>query len=286
VTEEADASSDEESQSESEEAEPVASIPDWLSEAAPDDAETAPEPAAWLAEASIEEEVSEEVEVVGTFDEPMAEAEANSDDFAWSMGEPVAEADDTMDWSAGDESDELGQSDDEALEFDADPAHSTFGWIDEADEEQLVAEGPDEDFDEFDEDLLADEMGMERTHAAADSPPPADNAPDWLNAMVPGLDLDYEATEDDEPLDTGYDERPARREQPEMTEQMDEQSRDFDWLVEMVDEESRPLTPITDMPDVPRQRRFVFTRQPAWLRIPTESDNSDDDDFELPEWLQ
>jgi hypothetical protein len=43
---------------------------------------------------------------------------------------------------------------------------------------------------------------------------------------------------------------------------------------------------ITDF-DQPQstQRRFVFSRQPAWLRTPTET-VADDDDFELPEWLQ
>jgi hypothetical protein len=182
-----------------------------------------------------------------------------------------------------DESEEFSLSDEAALEYDADPAHSTFGWLDEADEAEPVAEESDEFVEMIDEDLSFDEMGVEKTLAAADSPPPADNAPDWLNAMVPGLDLDYEATEDDEPLDTGYAESPARREQQE---QPDEQSRDYDWLVEMVDEETGSMTPIRDVTDMPRQRRFVFTRQPAWLRVPTESDDSDDDDFELPEWLQ
>src|SRR6185369_13475965 len=35
------------------------------------------------------------------------------------------------------------------------------------------------------------------------SPAPASNAPDWLNAMVPGLDVDYDAPED-EPVETEY----------------------------------------------------------------------------------
>src|SRR5262249_55697545 len=35
------------------------------------------------------------------------------------------------------------------------------------------------------------------------APAPASNAPDWLNAMVPGLDVDYDAPED-EPVETEF----------------------------------------------------------------------------------
>jgi hypothetical protein len=56
----------------------------------------------------------------------------------------------------------------------------------------------------------------------------------------------------------------------------------------IVDEETGPFVPITEMPQ-PTNRRFVFSRKPAWLRRlidrqPRATDQ--DDDFELPEWLQ
>jgi hypothetical protein len=60
----------------------------------------------------------------------------------------------------------------------------------------------------------------ERELARAPSPPPAENAPDWVNAMVPGLDIDYEATED-APIEQYYieprvhaDDRTARIDKP------------------------------------------------------------------------
>ena len=65
-------------------------------------------------------------------------------------------------------------------------------------------------------------------------------------------------------------------------------SRNYDWLVDIVDEETGPIQAITDF-DAPRpaRRRFVFSRQPAWLRASAETGQADDDDdFELPEWLQ
>jgi hypothetical protein len=101
--------------------------------------------------------------------------------------------------------------------------------------------------------------------------------------MVPGLDLDYEATADDEPVESSYVQSPVRREMPGAS---GEGKRNYDWLVEIVDEETGPMQAITDF-DQPQstQRRFVFSRQPAWLRTPTET-VADDDDFELPEWLQ
>ena len=145
-----------------------------------------------------------------------------------------------------------------------------------------------------DEDYFAsqpdyDDVSMEQALAAAPAPPPAENAPDWLNAMVPGLDLDYEATEEDAPLESSYIESgAAHRVQAQVPgEQEGEPARNFDWLVEIVDEETSQFTPIKD--EAPEPKRFTFSRQPAWLRVPTEhedTDESEQDDFELPDWLQ
>lgn len=102
---------------------------------------------------------------------------------------------------------------------------------------------------------------------------PAQNAPDWLNSMVPGLDLDFEAEEDAEdaaPEPTVAPVTPTRR-------------KDFDWLETIVTEETQqraapaaPPPPPPSLPAVPaapaaqgvgeRMRRFVFKDLPSWMR--------------------
>ena len=126
-----------------------------------------------------------------------------------------------------------------------------------------------------------DDAELERLYAAAHRPPPADNAPEWLNNMVPGLELDY-AAEEDEPLESAYTER-----------RLAAAGGDFDWLNRIVDEETGSMLAIgaAAAAGLPRQPRFVFTREPAWLRRPAsrpdaEPADSSDDDFELPDWLR
>jgi hypothetical protein len=102
---------------------------------------------------------------------------------------------------------------------------------------------------------------------------PAQNAPDWLNSMVPGLDLDFEAEEDVEeatPAATTTSASPTRR-------------KDFEWLETIVTEETQqratpaaPPPPPPSLPDVPtapaaqgvgeRMRRFIFKDVPTWMR--------------------
>jgi hypothetical protein len=143
----------------------------------------------------------------------------------------------------------------------------------------------EDEFTEQYEPVATDELESEQSLAAAAAPPPADNAPDWLNAMVPGLDLDYGAQDDDEPVETAYLEAPVvHRAQTEIPDA----PQDINWLVDIVDEETGPFVPITEMPQ-PTRRRFTFSRKPAWLRMLTErlpKAKDQDDDFELPEWLQ
>ncbi len=103
----------------------------------------------------------------------------------------------------------------------------------------------------------------------------ADNAPDWLNAMVPGLDVDYAPTESPDAE----------------TPQVDEASpREFAWLNNMVDEEMAEAA----------ASAFNFTKTPAWLdrlippaqpAAPQPDEDfpdwvSDDDEADLPEWLR
>ena len=88
-----------------------------------------------------------------------------------------------------------------------------------------------------------------------------------------GLDLDYEATR--RRRAAGYWlHRSTSTAGTAGRSTIGKDSRDYDWLVEMVDEETGSMAPITDLTDLPRQPRFVFTRQPAWLRVPTEAEDT------------
>ena len=108
--------------------------------------------------------------------------------------------------------------------------------------------------------------------------------------MVPGLDVDYDAPED-EPIEESYVEEPADSAEKIAPIQ---NKREFDWLMNIVEEETQQVRAI---PDSGKQRRFVFSRQPAWLRQPTETNekssstptatqDDDFDDVDLPPWLQ
>jgi len=284
------------SEDEALEAEPAAETPDWLGEIAPtaEAEEVQAEPVIgsdfeWLSSDSDEEAESEEsLETADSIPEWLANAAPDT-------AIESIEEDSSSDWAA-----EPAQVDFGKTRYLAEPGESEFGWLDgeESADESAVSEGEIESAYESEPESAYAELSpydqqamfgsieddeIERAMASANAPPPAENAPDWLNAMVPGLDLDYEATED-EPLDAAYLE--AKKEE--------QKSRDFDWLVRIVDEETGPIQPIREMvAEAAPRRHFVFKRQPAWLRTPTERQDGEqttsrasDDDFELPDWLQ
>ncbi|MCS7071228.1 MAG: hypothetical protein NZM00_06965, partial [Anaerolinea sp.] len=107
---------------------------------------------------------------------------------------------------------------------------------------------------------------------------PADNAPDWLNAMVPGLDVDYSAVED-APIETafiddvdsaiGFDDTISTGAEAPATEFTPvSPAPGYGWLVDLVEEESQQLVPVESVPaaTAPPRRRFVFTRRPLWYK--------------------
>ncbi|MEQ8675731.1 MAG: tetratricopeptide repeat protein [Aggregatilineales bacterium] len=169
------------------------------------------------------------------------------------------------------------------------------------------------DYDTIDEDRFIDES--DEIDAL-----PADNAPDWLNTMVPGLDIDFEAAED-APIETEFadDLTAHRRAQVAMTGG-NRTENDMEWLTDIVDEETSqpPTLPGTDYlpdddrmadvedefdlePEPQQKRRFVFSRPPLWLRRRSQAqdvqeveENPDTFDFDdeldeigedLPPWL-
>jgi hypothetical protein len=180
---------------------------------------------------------------------------------------------------------------DEETHYDVEPVHSEFGWLDDAEDDQIYEPEIMEPEAAIESDFVVDDQQdatwdgeideIERAYASANAPPPAENAPDWLNAMVPGLDLDYQPGEDDalEPIEAAGEKK----------------GPDFDWLSNIVEEETGQVEAIRDVAEQGTRRRFVFSRLPAWLRKPVERQDSADsgqdkgtsnDDFELPDWLQ
>ncbi len=292
------------------EVEPAEAVeaPDWLSELEP--AAEVSEPAveavsdaefAWMTEESLSEE-AEPAEAVETPDwlselEPAGQPEtAEHDlveaDITWTSDElqppaaalePVAAEE--MDWL-----NELApQAEREEKEFEADEiaADEEFVWLDEvegaaaAESEPLPEPAPEaepvmaasvtEDLDVFEGDELTSEDEDEFLEPTA-----AQNAPDWLNAMVPGLDVDYEAAGEVE----------AEEEEAEAPAAETAQ-REYAWVAEIVAAETATERP-----------RFAFSRPPIWLQ-PTNGTShgetvdddlpdwpSDDTDADVPEWLR
>ncbi|RMG74864.1 MAG: hypothetical protein D6711_07860, partial [Chloroflexi bacterium] len=167
---------------------------------------------------------------------------------------------------------------------------------DDEDDELIEEDAPDwladmQPVDAQDQDDLAFEFVQEETE-----PTPADNAPDWLNAMVPGLDVDFEA-EEDTPIEAEF---------------IPESTSGFEWLNAIVETEANQ-PPIIHPDNLPgksskQEARFVFSRPPLWLRQETSytkqeqeetfdlfaesTDDLTEDDFnfdeigeELPPWL-
>ncbi len=138
-------------------------------------------------------------------------------------------------------------------DFDLDVDEETPDWI--TDVENVVEEAQEET-------LVANPLDLLNEAPEETAPEPASNAPDWLNAMVPGLDVDYEA-EEDKPIETEYVEEGAGE-------------AEIDWLNQIVEEEINqpPETPLEALPGLSAEpepeaeataSRFAFSKPPAWL---------------------
>jgi hypothetical protein len=239
--------------------------PAWLSELGPADTEAKPAPEPAVAAAPSEFDWMDALQSDEEKPQPEAAEPASSDMPDWLAAAAPA------------------QTTTPAPER----ANGDMSWLDALNapdaEPEAEAEQPADQADQFDFDQVAEaeEVG---------APAPATNAPDWLNAMVPGLDVDY-AAQEDEPIEKEFAPSPADAE-PSQTRQ----PRDFDWLVNIVEEESQQIAAV-QMPGT--RRRWVFSRPPVWLREPIEKleppsrlpeakrEADDlDDDIDLPPWLQ
>jgi hypothetical protein len=277
------------------EVEPAADTPDWLAELQPAaasepeieaEAEPLTDTPDWLAElqpaAASEPEIEAEAEPLTDTPDWLAELQpaAASEPEVEAEAEPLT---DTPDWLA-----EL-ETDGAEVTTASDSAEDAFDWYDEAksEDEPAVDETPEwlqvlseDSADEADEALLTEaapdqgESGVTVGAGAAvvsavmsefedeiAAPAPAENAPDWLNAMVPGLDVDFEAREE-EIAEDAVSAGASRR--------------DYEWVIALVEDEAAQTEPAAAYP------RYVFTRQPAWLTPPASQTAGQDDD--LPEW--
>ena len=263
--------------------EPEAEAVDWLS--ASDELEAEDEP---IAEGGFDFENDptivgrpddEEMEVVGEADwlSGMDEGDGVQDAFADELVDEHGWGDETSleeaqsveqpDWLAS-----MGEGDGVQDAF-AEAVSEIDGFEDDDDFDSLnVYETDDEDDVLYEEDSLPEfedeEFSIEETVPSSGlaeddyladfdeeiEHTPADDAPDWLNAMVPGLDIDYEA-EEDEPVDQGF----------VSTAQTSTTDKGFDWLEEIVEEETGPIKALAPRPQMVTAPRFQFSKPPAWL---------------------
>jgi len=228
-----------------------ASEMDWLSDVAPvagssafdlGGADDAAREIDWLNDPALESDAATEML-------------SKEDDFALSFfddEQPSTE----LGTSFIDDSLEVGTSAAAMFDFDADEASP-----------QTSMTGVDFNDISDDNDLFrAEESPVELSETSAVS------APDWLNALAPGLEVDTDS------VDIGTD-----------SDYLGGGRGDYGWLNSLVDEEMRPPVMVSKA----RTARFPFTTPPQWLQTIREetqqisaiADDMDADDDGLPDWL-
>ncbi|MDX2162822.1 MAG: hypothetical protein SF162_16000 [bacterium] len=201
---------------------------------------------------------------------------------------PLGDVSPTSDVSpAGDDEFEWMTEAGESLPYQADVAHDLGVLEGEAD--ALFATNS-----EWATDDLAASVGAQNSVTDFDAQPqpeaePMDNeltpetvgnVPDWLNAIIPGIDIDVESDEYDSSLVESAFVEEDRVLEPD-TSPLVLGSSDFQWLNDIVDEETYEAPPEAPpaLPETPSavapaaapaasgQGRFAFTRRPEWLKF-------------------
>ncbi|MFQ3565940.1 MAG: tetratricopeptide repeat protein [Aggregatilineales bacterium] len=306
-------------------ASPASDLPDWLIELAPDEPfeqddqtaaeETSAEPSAFdfnaiMAEPAAtvgEPERSEEEWLTGIGAAAMAstDSEASLDDEetfnSESSEQPISneqgEELDDEEWLIETPVEtQLPAHEPLALgEYEAGAQDEDFEWLSEDEEADFATvetsfatyDSLDQDEEDAEETAAIDEtVEALAIHGDVLVQKPASNAPDWLNAMVPGLDVDFEAIEEDEPIEQAFAEETADFDD----EAAAPANREFGWLSEIVEQEETAEAAV----EQPRPR-FAFGSRPAWLKFSTkpawmkpkpsdEASRSATHDQELPDW--
>jgi|GEM_PF-2882716 len=261
--------------------------PAWLSDLVDEDAEASPLDAPlveWTSEVDSDDEFAYEQDdnLFGQTDEDAVPDQEN-DESLLPVGETgyfTGTADENFDYT-GDDQNWLASEDDVTGDEFA-PETEDIDWSAETVDDPVVIEGLEaapagfysqanlSDADAVRDDVTDDDLRDYDFEEEIEATP-AQNAPDWLNSMVPGLDLDFEAEEEAEeavPV-AAVPASPTRR-------------KEFDWLETIVTEETQqravPVAPPPppSLPGVPtapaaqgmgeRMRRFIFNDVPSWMR--------------------
>jgi len=247
------------------------SAPDWMSDDFDlDEGEEIEEPAAivdesapdWMSDFTLEDEGEEVEEAVAFADESAPDwMSGDFEDDTEGDTEIVEEAMPTGDMlpTIESESDTIPGDTPDWLEETAVSAAAGAAALVSAEETQPNPTVMDEEF------LPEEEL---ETSSVA-------NAPDWLNAMVPGLDVDYDAEEEE--VDQGYTEGATYRQRALADS---DNGDDFEWLQSIVDEETSP-----NVKPAPR-KWFSLSKPPAWMRrkepAPAPKPSTE---TEIPSWL-
>jgi hypothetical protein len=274
---------------------------DWLNEAAPESATGGEQVAEdsefdWMADvAKATESESEAPASAGAFEL----SDLGADEVDEGPGEEfAAEADFLSELNAADRPVSLGDSDEPAFELsfiEEDTPTEDVATVElEGDPlpDWMVEMKPESQPLRMDVDVPEEQLGIAGSLAGeilddADlleaEPPPQEtltasavNSPDWLNAMVPGLEVGTDLPEDEDDADEA--------------EFMNGGRSDFGWLSGIVDEE---LAPPAMAAPARRAARFPFSEPPMWLamlRDETQAStpvlDADNDDDSLPDWLK
>ena len=249
----------------------------------------------WLADLGMTVDTEDADAETATAQEPVAEDDFSDLDFDLSADETelgVAAAEfDSLDFDFSDEASETPEPEAEnAPEFAVTgDSFEDFGFLDEL--ESVDAEDAPEAAEAEPEpiaaaDPLPDELAIGPEFIEEETEPePVENAPEWLNAMVPGLDIDYAAAEDEQ-IEQTFAQRGTHR------ERSGSNVAEFAWLNHIVEEETASSTrrPVPDLPPMmptpqpsSEKARYAFTQPPVWMRngnsVATNSD-------ELPDYLR
>ncbi len=330
------------------------SDPEVLANAQTEDAlqaeEGIPSDLDWMLDSSAEDftwqtELEDETSAPDLFGdleiEEQPAADANSFGFSTSELQDFAPADETPDWMsefATDEPQAQAVADDFAFGDDETP-----DWMSEFATEEPQAQAVADDFafgddetpdwmSEFATDEAGDDFAFAEESVAVASAAlpmlddelvdtaPASNAPDWLNAMVPGVDVS------DAPIDTESlaDEQVETLATQRKRGEFSAVNEGFDWLLDIVAQEEQHVAPAgapaappplrslaaasapatvpsaptpapvavppplpfgDDVPELKPLRRFVFSKLPKWIEASKTQDKSDDfdidDDFDF-----
>jgi len=318
---------------------------DWLNDSLIEEASESSAEVDWMADFGA---------VSTTQDEPLAQDEpdwmADFGAVSTTQDEPLAQ--DEPDWMADfgavgtaitDDEEEFASSEEEAVEKDQLDWMMDFSGVGQQVGAQIEDNLTNASSESFDQDIWdsADETEAEAESDAYQidwlsdvanaeeqdelqaeevlSFNPADNAPDWLNAMVPGLDMDF-AADEDAVVDVGFVDASSHRQRELSADDFVSVNRGgIQWLHDLIEEEQQaaatlpppppplPLPPtpaLASLPSAPQvvqgplssapstRLRFIFSRPPAWVsalkaqspaaqkRAAAVAQQEDDDDLE------